>query len=43
MFMQNFGSLACTQADLDTFLTIFEEKFRIFQKTLKRIQKKIQT
>jgi hypothetical protein len=31
MFMQNFSSLACTQTDLDTFLNIFEEKFRIFQ------------
>jgi hypothetical protein len=31
MFMQNFSSLACTQTDLDIFLTIFEENFRIFQ------------
>jgi hypothetical protein len=29
--MQNFSSLACTQMDLDKFLTIFEEHFRIFQ------------
>jgi hypothetical protein len=31
MFMQNFSSLAYTQSDLDTFLTIFEENFEIFQ------------
>jgi hypothetical protein len=31
MFMQNFSSLACTQTDLDDFLTIFEENSRIFQ------------
>jgi hypothetical protein len=31
MFMQNFSSLACTQTDLDKFLTIFEENIRIFQ------------
>jgi hypothetical protein len=31
MFMQNFSSLASSQTDLDTFLTIFEENFRIFQ------------
>jgi hypothetical protein len=29
--MQNFSSLACTQTDFDTFLTIFEENSRIFQ------------
>jgi hypothetical protein len=29
--MQNFSSLARTQTDLDTFLTIFEEYFWIFQ------------
>jgi hypothetical protein len=31
MGMQNISSLVCTQTDLDTFLTIFEENFRIFQ------------
>jgi hypothetical protein len=30
--MQNFSSLTCTPTDLDTFLTIFEENYRIFQK-----------
>jgi hypothetical protein len=29
--MQNFSSLAGTQTDLDTFFTLFEENFRIFQ------------
>jgi hypothetical protein len=29
--MQNFSSLASTQMDLDKFLPIFEENFRIFQ------------
>jgi hypothetical protein len=29
--MQNLSSLACAQTDLDTFLTIFVENFRIFQ------------
>jgi hypothetical protein len=31
MFMQNFSFIASTQTDTDTFLTIFEENFRIFQ------------
>jgi hypothetical protein len=31
MFMLNFSSLACTQTDLDQFLTIFEENFSFFQ------------
>jgi hypothetical protein len=31
MFMPNFSSLVSTQTDLDTFLTFFHEKFRIFQ------------
>jgi hypothetical protein len=31
MSMQKFSSLACTQTDLDNFLTIFEENFMIFQ------------
>jgi hypothetical protein len=31
MFMHNVNSLACTQTDLDKFLTIFEENFKIFQ------------
>jgi hypothetical protein len=31
MFMQNVSSLASIQTDFDTFLTIFEENFRIFQ------------
>jgi hypothetical protein len=31
MGMQNFSSQACNQTDLDKFLTIFEENFRIFQ------------
>jgi uncharacterized HAD superfamily protein len=38
--MQNFSSLDCTQTDLDTFLTIFEENFRIFYESLKQILKK---
>jgi hypothetical protein len=29
MFMQYFSSLACTQTDLDKFLIIFEENFRM--------------
>jgi hypothetical protein len=29
--VQNFSSLASTQMNLDTFLTIFEENIRIFQ------------
>jgi hypothetical protein len=36
MFMQNFSSQASSQTDLDTFLTIFEENFRIFQENSKR-------
>jgi hypothetical protein len=31
MFIQNFSFLASTQINLNTFLTIFEENFRIFQ------------
>jgi hypothetical protein len=42
MFMQNISSLACTQTDLDTFLTIFEENFRIFQENSLANSKKIQ-
>jgi hypothetical protein len=36
MSMQNFSFLACTQTDLDTFLTIFEEliNFNWFTRTL---------
>jgi hypothetical protein len=30
MFMQNFSSLACSQMDLDTYLTFFQDKFKIF-------------
>jgi hypothetical protein len=30
MFMQNFSSVACTQTDLDKFLTIFEKKNQDF-------------
>jgi hypothetical protein len=33
--MQNFSSLACTQSNLDKFLTIFEENPRIFQENSK--------
>jgi hypothetical protein len=33
-FLQNFSSLAYTQANLDSFLIFFQENFR---KTLKRI------
>jgi hypothetical protein len=43
MFMQNFGSLACTQTDIDTILTIFEENFRIFQENSLANSKKLQT
>jgi hypothetical protein len=43
MFMQNFSSLACTQTDLDTFLTIFEENFRIFQENSLANSEKFQT
>jgi hypothetical protein len=41
--MQNFRSLASTQTDLDIFLTIFEENFRIFQENSLENSKKIQT
>jgi hypothetical protein len=41
--MQNFSSLVCIQTDLDTFLTIFEENFRIFQENSSANSKKIQT
>jgi hypothetical protein len=43
MFMQNVRSLASTQTHLDTFLTIFEENFRIFQENSLANSKKIQT
>jgi hypothetical protein len=43
MFMQNFSFLVCTQTDLDTFLTIFEENFRIFQENSLVNSKKFQT
>jgi hypothetical protein len=33
MFIPNVSSLASTQTNLDTLLTIFEENFRIFQET----------
>jgi hypothetical protein len=36
---QNGVNSACTQTNLDKFLTIFEENFRTFNKTLKRIPK----
>jgi hypothetical protein len=32
--MQNFNSLASTQTDLNKFLTIFQEKFKIFFKKI---------
>jgi hypothetical protein len=41
--MQNFSSLACTQTDLDIFLTIFEENSRFFQENSKANSKKFQT
>jgi hypothetical protein len=41
MFMLNFSSLTCTQTDLDKFLTIFEENFRIFQENSLACFKKI--
>jgi hypothetical protein len=31
MVMPNFSSLPATQTDLDKFLTIFQENFRVFQ------------
>jgi hypothetical protein len=31
MFMQNFSSLTWAQTDLDKFLYLFEENFRIFE------------
>jgi hypothetical protein len=40
MGMQNFSSLACTQMDFDTILTIFEENFRIFQENSQANSKK---
>jgi hypothetical protein len=40
--MQNFSSLASTQTDLDTLLTIFEENSRIFQENFWANSKKIQ-
>jgi hypothetical protein len=41
--MQNFSSLACTQTELDTFLTIFEENSWIFEKNSLADSKKFQT
>jgi hypothetical protein len=41
--MQNFSSLASTQTDLDTFLTIFEENSRIFQENSLANSEKNQT
>jgi hypothetical protein len=38
--MQNFSSIASTQTDLNTFLTIFEENFRIFQENSQANSKK---
>jgi hypothetical protein len=35
--MPNFSSLPATQADLEKFLTIFQEISEFFRKTLKRI------
>jgi hypothetical protein len=43
MLMENFSTLAGTQMDLDTFLTIFEENFRIFQENSLANSKKFQT
>jgi hypothetical protein len=43
MFMQNFGSLAYTQTNLDTFLTIFEENSRILQENSLANSKEFQT
>jgi ribosomal protein S17E len=43
MGMQNFSSLACTQTDLDKFLTIFEENFMIFQENSLANSEKFQT
>jgi hypothetical protein len=42
MFIQNFSSLACTQTDLDKFLTIFDENSRTFHENSKANSKKIQ-
>jgi hypothetical protein len=43
MFMQNFSSLACTQTDLDIYVTSFEENFRIVQENSLANSKKFQT
>jgi hypothetical protein len=43
MFMRNFSPLACTQTDVDKFLTIFEENFRILKENSQANLKKIQT
>jgi hypothetical protein len=43
MFIQNLSSLAFNQTDLDTFLTIFEENFRIFQENSLENSEKFQT
>jgi hypothetical protein len=37
MFIQNFSSLAFIQTDLDKFLTIFEENFKIIQETSSKL------
>jgi hypothetical protein len=39
--MQNFSSLASTQADLDKFLSFFQEIFRNFLKKIRNFGKKI--
>jgi hypothetical protein len=43
MSLQNFSFLACNQTGLDTFLTIFEENFRIFQENSLANSEKFQT
>jgi ribosomal protein S17E len=43
MDMQNFSSLDCNQTDLSTFMTIFEENFRIFQENSLENSIKLQT
>jgi hypothetical protein len=43
MGMQNFSSIASNQTDLNTFLTIFEENFRIFQENSVANSMKFQT
>jgi hypothetical protein len=43
MGMQNSSSLACNQTSLNTYMTIFEENFRIFQENSLVNSKKFQT